>query len=216
MKFTELHIVLALLHWSCSEAIFSRIGTRTSTRLAFSSTLPTRPPSDSPDASEGQDNAKKLLGPGSRVAVAGADSLLGRLVRIIATQHHILAVGAQCDYSSRVFLPSCLAGQFCPAALQVTVKLAQHQFRPYIIVPSGSEPPHGLGLDRYWGITKHVMLDDFVQLPPEIEGLIMVDEKGRRDDLCVATWPRTFSLKGALVCRAWEPASDLQVTAQTT
>jgi hypothetical protein len=31
----------------------------------------------------------------------------------------------------------------------VTVKLAQNRFRPYVIVPEGTEPPHGLGLDRY-------------------------------------------------------------------
>ena len=87
------------------------------------------------------------------------------------------------------------------------MKLAQHQFRPYIVVPSGTEPPHGLGLDRYWGITKHVMLDDFVQLPPEIEGLIMVDEKGRRDDLVLrAKCPRTFLLKRAVV-----PAPDCRL-----
>lgn len=58
------------------------------------------------------------------------------------------------------------------------MKLAQNHFRPYILVPVGSEPPNGLGLDRYWGITKHVMMDDSVTIPPEIEGVIMVDEKG--------------------------------------
>lgn len=51
----------------------------------FSTTLPNRP-SDSPDAQgEHEQEEKKLLGPGSRVAIAGADSLLGRLVSTSTT-----------------------------------------------------------------------------------------------------------------------------------